>query len=174
MAKRKLTAEEKLRRRKKAKADEERLRLKHYRAIPQKLWREWSGRQAKILKDQQATYGIPFGGRTINLEDVVRKLHDFLAANAAKLRTLENRTHDEDTQEWRRWRAREKRLDVEEKEGKLVDAEKLRPLLESLTAILREPLAQLQREYGLEAYRLVEDAVDRFDQDVARHFEEGL
>src|SRR6186997_2738194 len=67
------------------KEKEERLRWQYYAAIPQKHWRDMSGRQTKVLNEQAARYGIPFGGANINLPAVVRALHDFLADNAYKL-----------------------------------------------------------------------------------------
>lgn len=67
------------------KEKEERLRWKHYASIPQKHWRQMSGRQTKVLQEQAARHGIPFDGPVINLPAVVRGLHDFLADNAAKL-----------------------------------------------------------------------------------------
>ncbi len=45
-----------------------------------------SGRQAKVLQEQAARYGIPFGGSTIDLPEVVRALHDFLANAKYQLR----------------------------------------------------------------------------------------
>src|SRR4030065_190528 len=68
------------------KKQEETRRWQYYASIPQKHWREMSGRQSKVLNEQAARYGIPFGGPTINLPDVARALPDFLAAQAAKLR----------------------------------------------------------------------------------------
>src|SRR5262245_12575968 len=67
------------------KEKEERLRWQYYSSIPQKHWRAMSGRQTKVLNEQAARYGIPFGGAHIRLPDVVRAFHDFLADNALKL-----------------------------------------------------------------------------------------
>src|SRR3990172_5054457 len=64
---------------------EEKLRWQYYGSIPQKHWRQMSGGQAKVLKEQADRYGLPFGGPTINLPAVARALHDFLADNAHKL-----------------------------------------------------------------------------------------
>jgi hypothetical protein len=64
---------------------EERLRWQYYSSIPQKHWRQMSGRQAKVINEQAERYGIPWGGPTVNLPAVVRALHDFLADNAQKL-----------------------------------------------------------------------------------------
>src|SRR4029079_4755941 len=67
------------------KAKEERLRWQHYPTIPQKHWREMSGRQTKVINEQADRYGLPFGGPFINLPALARALHDFLATNALKL-----------------------------------------------------------------------------------------
>ena len=67
------------------KAREEEQRWEHYRTIPKKHWRQMSGRQDRTLNLQAKTYGIPFGGRTIDLPVMVAALHDFLARNARKL-----------------------------------------------------------------------------------------
>ena len=64
---------------------EETQRWEFYRSIPQKHWREMSGgRQTKILQEQAQRYGIPFSGRTIDLPEVVKALHEFLAKNAKR------------------------------------------------------------------------------------------
>ena len=54
--------------------------------LPQKRWREMSGRQAKVINELVITYGIPFNGATVNLPEVVRALRDFLARNARRFR----------------------------------------------------------------------------------------
>src|SRR3954466_7843060 len=64
---------------------EERLRWQFYRSIPQKHWRERTGRQTKVLQEQASRYGLPFGGATVDLPAVVRALHDFVAENALRL-----------------------------------------------------------------------------------------
>ncbi len=67
------------------KAREEEQRWAHYGSIPQKHWREMSGRQRKVIVEQAEKYGIPFGDRVIDLPRVVRAFHDFLAANHVRL-----------------------------------------------------------------------------------------
>src|SRR5688500_9477443 len=69
---------------------EETRRWQYYESIPQKHWRQMSGRQTKVLNEQAERYGIPFGGRTIHLPNVVRALHEFLARNARRLGTEED------------------------------------------------------------------------------------
>src|SRR5687768_5180476 len=85
MDKQELTAAERAALKRHEKAAEERLRWKHYVSIPQKHWRQMSGRQTKVLNEQALRYGLPLGGPVINLPDLARSLHDFLAENALKL-----------------------------------------------------------------------------------------
>src|SRR4051794_16794039 len=67
------------------KEKEEKLRWQYYRNIPQKHWREMSGRQTKVINEQADRYGLPFGGPFIDLPKLARGFHDFLADNALKL-----------------------------------------------------------------------------------------
>jgi hypothetical protein len=60
--KQKLTREEAAALKKMLRDKEERERFEHYRTVPQKHYVQMSGRQAKTLKEQDALYGIPFGG----------------------------------------------------------------------------------------------------------------
>jgi hypothetical protein len=85
MAKEKLSRQERAALKRHEKEKEERLRWQFYAAIPQKHWRRMSGRQTKVINEQAARYGIPFGGASVDLSAVVRALHDFLADNAQKL-----------------------------------------------------------------------------------------
>ena len=81
----KLTTKEQSALRRYEKQQEEDRRWQYYASIPQKHWRQMSGRQTKVINEQAVRYGIPFGGASINLPDVVRGIHDFLAANVLKL-----------------------------------------------------------------------------------------
>ena len=64
---------------------EEDQRWAYYATIPKKHWVEMSGRQPKVVNEQAARYGVPIGGRTIDLPAFVRAFHDFLAKHALKL-----------------------------------------------------------------------------------------
>src|SRR6476619_41505 len=85
MDRQELTGQEREALKRHEKDKEERLRWQFYGSIPQKHWREMSGRQTKVINEQATRYGIPFGGASIDLPSVVRGLHDFLAENAYKL-----------------------------------------------------------------------------------------
>src|SRR5678809_527616 len=85
MNRQELTREERAALKRHEKEKDERLRREHYASIPQKHWKQMSGRQTKVINEQADRYGLPFGGPFINLPKFVRAFHDFLAANAVKL-----------------------------------------------------------------------------------------
>jgi hypothetical protein len=64
---------------------EERLRIEYYKTVPQKHYIRLSGRQAKILNGQKALYGIPCSEKIVNLFEVIKWFHDFLAQHGSKI-----------------------------------------------------------------------------------------
>ncbi len=153
---------------------EEQLRWKYYDSIPQKHWREMSGRQAKVINEQAARYGIPFSGATINLPAVVRALHDFLADNAVKL------ARDEDPlmqgsgspalERYREERAAMARLDRLEREGDLLPRDEVREALGRVSSILRSAGDTLQRLYGQGALEVLCESLDDAEREIVRCF----
>jgi len=55
-------------------------------AVPKGDYCAFSGRQHKQIDDAAKNYGLPLSGPTVNLNQVVRALHDLIAANASRLR----------------------------------------------------------------------------------------
>lgn len=153
---------------------EERLRWQFYHAIPQKHWRQMSGRQTKVINEQADRHGIPFGGATVSLPAVVRALHDFLADNKYKL------SRDDDVlmtgspspalERYREERAALARLDRLEREGELLPRDSVRQSLAKTAAILRIAGETLQRQYGPEAAEVLNDAIDDAESEVNRFF----
>ncbi|KAA5541897.1 hypothetical protein FYK55_17015 [Roseiconus nitratireducens] len=153
---------------------EEHLRWQHYKAIPQKHWRKMSGRQTKVLNEQAARYGIPFGGAHINLPNVVRALHDFLAENAYKL------ARDEDDlmqgagspalERYREERAAIAKLDRLQREQQLLPRDEVREALGRVAAILRGAGDSLQRQFGSAAVDALYEALDDAELELDRFF----
>jgi hypothetical protein len=124
MNKEELNAQERAALKRHEREKEERLRWQFYKTIPQKHWRQMSGRQTKVLREQEERYGLPLGGPTVNLPALARALHDFLAENALKL------AQDDDPllqgsgspalEQYRVERAALARLDRLEREGSLI------------------------------------------------------
>lgn len=64
---------------------EEEKRWQYYRTVPQKHYRQMSGRQTKVLGEQAERYGIPCSGGVIDIGAVLRWIHDFLAKNSHRI-----------------------------------------------------------------------------------------
>jgi len=153
---------------------EETRRWQYYEAIPQKHWRQMSGRQTKVLHEQAERYGIPFGGRTISLPAVVRSLHDFLAKNARKL------AEDDDLmavdvaspalERYREERAAMARLDRLERERVLVPRDEVREGLGRIAMILRGAGDSLQQQFGAGAVELLNEALDDATREIEQLF----
>lgn len=177
---RKLTNREDLTRQERAalkrheKEKEEHLRWKYYQSIPQKHWREMSGRQTKVINEQAERHGIPFGGAIVSLPAVVRAIHDFLAENKYKL------SRDEDDlmqgagspalERYREERAALARLDRLAREQQLLPRDEVRESLGRIAAILRGAGDSLQRQFGPAALDTLYEALDDSQREVDRFF----
>lgn len=153
---------------------EERLRWQYYGAIPQKHWRQMSGRQTKILHEQAQRYGIPWGGATINLPAVVRAVHDFLADHAHKLARdddlLMQGSGSPALERYREERAAMARLDRLEREQQLIPRDLARESLGRVAAILRGAGDALQRQFGPAAVEVLNEALDDAQREIERAF----
>ena len=120
---------------------EEELRWRYYESIPQKHWRQMSGRQTKVINEQANRYDLPFGGPVIHLPKLAKALHDFLAANAQKLASTDDPllqgTSSPALEAYRQERAALARLDRLEREQQLVPRDRVREALGRIAAIIR-------------------------------------
>jgi hypothetical protein len=174
MGKEPLTAQERAALKRHEREKEERLRWQFYGSIPQKHWRQMSGRQAKVLIEQAERYGLPFGGPTVSLPALARALHDFLADNALKL------AQDDDPllqgggspalEQYRVERAALARLDRLEREGSLIPRDAARAALARVAAILRSAGEALGRQFGSAATDLLYEALDDAEREIDRSF----
>ena len=156
---------------------EEELRWKYYRTIPQKHWREMSGRQARVINEQAQRYGIPFGGASVDLPAAVRALHDFLARNKVKLARddsddpLLGGENSPALERYRDERAKLARLDRLEREKTLLPRDQVHELLGQIAALLRGAGENLQRQFGSDAHAVLDEALDDADREIERFFE---
>ena len=178
MAKQELTKRERAALNRHEKDKEERLRWQYYAAIPQKHWRQMSGRQTKVLNEQAVRYGIPFGGATINLGAVVRSLHDFLADNAVKLARdddeLMQGSGSPALERYREERAAIARLDRLERERELLPRDDVRQALGRIASILRGAGDTLQRQFGQAAVEILYEAMEDAEREIEWSFAEGV
>lgn len=160
------------------KAKEEQLRWRYYGAIPQKHWRQMSGRQTKVLHDQAKTYGLPIGGATIDLPAFVRSFHDFLAANSRVLSKAgeagsSKAANSPALERYREERAKLARLDRLEREAELMPRVYVQEGLGRIAALLRGMGDVLQRTYGPDALRLLDETLDDAEREMERLFGSG-
>ncbi|MFQ5668332.1 MAG: hypothetical protein ACE5I7_18130 [Candidatus Binatia bacterium] len=150
---------------------EEQLRWQYYGSIPQKHWRRMSGRQTKVINEQAARYGIPFGGPTIDLPKVVRAFHDFLADNALRLARDDDLLRGGSSpalERYRQERAELARLDRLERQRRLLPRDEVRQALGRIAAILRGAGDALQRKFGADAVEILYEALDDARREVER------
>ncbi len=114
-----------------------------------------AGRQNKVIDDAARLYGFPIGGAEINLYDAVKALHDFVAANGAKLRSRV--TDEDDREELEKEKLRKqiegldldnesKEIDLQHARGDAIPRDQLRLSLTALQAHLRSFGQQLRRD----------------------------
>jgi hypothetical protein len=178
MDRQELTGEERSALKRHEKEKEERLRWQYYGSIPQKHWRQMSGRQTKVLNEQAARYGLPFGGPTISLPALARGLHDFLADNAMKLareddELMQGGGNSPALERYREERAALARLDRLERQMQLVPRDQVRQALGRIAAILRSAGDALQRQFGPAAMEILHEALDDAQQEIEHGFGVG-
>ncbi len=158
------------------KQKEERLRWQYYRSIPQKHWRQMSGRQTKVINEQAGRYDLPFGGAKIDLPAVVRALHDFLADNAQRLAREDDALLQGGSspalERYREERAELARLDRLERQGQLLPRDEVKLALGRIAAILRGAGDALQRQFGLAAVEVLYEALTDAQREMDRSFGE--
>ena len=150
---------------------EEDLRWEYYESIPQKHWRQMAQRGGQVLKVQHERYGFPIVGRFINLPEFVRFFHDFLAKNARRLAKDET---DEEMlagvsspalERYRTVRAKQEELKFEEQKENLIRREDVHAGLARIAGALRSAGDSIQRQFGHEAYTIIEDAITEAERE---------
>jgi len=156
-------------------AREEEDRWRYYSSIPKKHWREMSGRSNKVLIEQAARYGLPFGERVIDLPAVVLALHDFLAKNKYRLIGVDADPvlAGPDSKALERYRlARAKREEwfYERDKREWLPRAEVHEGLAVLSRILREAGETLLRQCGSDAHEILDDAINDAERAFDNHF----
>lgn len=154
---------------------EERLRWAYYEQIPAKHWREMSGRQTKVINEQAERYGLPFGGRLIDLPAVVRRLHDFLADNHRQLGSsagedMMSGPESPALERFREERAALARLDRLERERQLLPKAEVVDALGRIAAIIREAGETIDRQHSKKAAAVLAEALVDAEREMADLF----
>lgn len=118
-----------------------------------------AGRQNKVIDDAARLYGFPIGDAEINLYDAIKALHDFVAANGAKLRSAIADENDREELEKEKLRRQiegidldneNKEINLQHARGEAISKDTLRQALTALQAALRSFGQQLRRDQSPE------------------------
>jgi hypothetical protein len=159
-----------------APAGDEAQRYQHYRTIPQKHWIAMSCRQAKVLNEQAQRYGLPFGGAVIDLTQLARALHDFLATHARRLAHYHAAAGEGDGDDeagadnlelYRGERYLRERLKRLEDERQLLPRAAVHDRFARCAAVLRSAGDTLQRKFGRDAHALLDQALTECERLIA-------
>lgn len=133
-----------------------------------------SGRQVKVVNEQAQRYGLPIGGAKVDLAAFVRSVHDFFGTNGKKISAVlkgdadplmsgEAGNDGPDSPALERYReikADLAELDLEERRGTLIDANKMRDTHSIIAKHFRAAGETLRRQYGEGAALIMRDALD--------------
>lgn len=156
---------------------EEEARWRHYATIPKAHYIQLSGRQQKILDDQHRRYGMPVGGKTIDLGELLRWIHQLLADHGRKLLKPDDRDDllygGDGSPALERYREEQymlARLERLEREGQLVSLKHVTDGLTKIAAHLRELGEELKKQHGNDALDLLNSHLDECDRMIEAHF----
>jgi hypothetical protein len=144
---------------------EEDLRWQYYESVPQKHYAAMSGRQWKVLAEQAQRHGLPITGKTLSLPRIIRAFHDFLAANKHRLAStaagedpLMQGEGSPALERYRTVRADQEELKLAEMRRELLPRREIHQYLQRGQGIVRQAVETLQRQYGPDAAKLMNDA----------------
>lgn len=165
------------------KAREEALRWQYYETVPKKHYLEMAGngvkpRAAGIILEQADRYGLPLKGKTVNLRDVIRGFHDFIAENKYKLAADDDplMAVGGDSVWMERYREEQTliaRLKRQAMENELLRRSEVHDGLVRVSLVLRGVGEMLERQFGSDALQLYNDGLDDAQLEIDRIFSNG-
>lgn len=153
-----------------------------YAAIPKRHYCEMAGRQVKVVNQQGERYGLKaLLSPVIDLRVLLRQFHDFLAANWMRFeQDIEEAAilsggsgNSPNMERYRGYKADLAALEVEEKRGDLIPRADARAGMLIVVSRLRAATEQLEREFGIEARAVIDDALDQAAVDIEERFSLG-
>ena len=133
------------------KRKEEDARWRYYRSVPAKHYKEMSGRGARVLIDQAATWGMPVSGAVIDLTAVVRWMHDFIADNSRRLREADGEvTAKDELERYRRVNADLAEIQLQSIRRERIPADDVRAVVGYAAACLVRCLTNLENSISME------------------------
>lgn len=139
--------------------------------VPKKLWKEWSGRDSRVLLDQANKYGIPLGDETVSIPEMAEWIHDLLAAHGRKINIDEDEGGISSKSSPALERLREAKASIEEQRlakecRQLIERHVVHDGLLQIAGTLRQCGEVLQRQFGPEAGRAFNEYLDDCEKQV--------
>ena len=162
------------------KAQAEKTRWEVYASIPKRDWVKMAGRQHKVVNEQAIITRIPFDAKTINLPDVVRALHDFLARNKYKLAGADDDdpmfagANSPQLERYRKIKTDLLELQLGKERKQLLSREFVHEIHVQVAALLRGAGETLQRKHGQDAADVLNMALDDGDRLIATFASEEM
>jgi hypothetical protein len=151
-----------------------RQRIEHFSSVRKGEWREWSGRQDKILNEQATRYGIPIGGAMIDIRLVAKWLHDFLAENARKLAGSDNEDYagcaSPNLEAYREVKAKREQLAYERDLLIWIRREDIHAGFSVIAEIMKKANEALLNKFGAKAQKILNDAWDNVIREIDNRF----
>jgi hypothetical protein len=157
-------------------AHDETLRIKHYSSIRKKEWVEWSGRQVKVINEQAERYGAPIGGATIDIRNVAKWLHDFLAQNSRRLSNPDNDDPDyagcssPALEQFREVRTKREELAYERDLKIWIRRDDVRKGFIIIADRMKKANEALLKQFGAKAQKILNDAWEDVTREIDNHF----
>ena len=144
-------------------AREERQREEYYRTVPKKHFVAMCGRATNSVNTMGRNAGLPVMGRTVDLYAVLSAVFAFFAENKHAISAIRSggRPLDEAKQadmEWKQERTRATRLMRLEREGQQLPRDEVHEGLTIIAGIYRRAGARLRKQFGDDAYAIVEES----------------
>ncbi len=154
-------------------------RSRHYKSIAPREYRQMSGCSDKVRLEQAERYRLPLQGPEINLYELLPAVHRLLAdISRGKFRLAAGDAPDPlltganspALEEYRRERTKLVRLERKSKERMLVDRETMHSVLAIVASRFRRAGDQLQKHFGPDAHKILEEAIDDAERETLRLF----
>lgn len=141
------------------------------REVPKETYKRWTGRQSKVLLEQADRYGLPLGEKKINVPELCRAIHDFLAKN--KFRFVDDDplmagAQSPALEEYRRVKTKQEELKLAQMRADLVDRHVVRDCLGHLANQLRVAGDRAEQLFGPNGRDLLTQVLDGVEQEIAK------
>jgi len=129
-----------------------------YRAVPKKLWVQWSGRQHQQIAEQAARHNLPLAGASIDLEQLAPAVHELLARRDAG--DKKQRRAGRALELIRREELLLKRMERLARQRVLLERASVHDCFGLVADIVRKAGAALLDQFGADAHAILDDALE--------------